>query len=171
VADETSDTVRTRTGDVDLIRLLTGHPDLRSRLETGEPLKAVTPLHYPGRFGPVVVHVAPGEVRAEPGATRAVRISDGGDLLKSLEEQGMDLSIDMILSKTVFHVVKEMNGAGIAGGQVFLDSDLGRLPTDTWRFLQLVLEVIGLRHSKYKDALVRLSRRQEGPDLIGWPGG
>jgi hypothetical protein len=158
-------------GDIDLIRLLTGDPDLRRRLETGERLKAVTPLRYPGRYGPVVVHVAPGEPSAEAGSTRVVRISDGGDLLKSLEEQGMDLSIDMILSKTVFHVAKEMNGAGIAGGQVFLDSDLGRLPADTWRFLQLVVEVIGLRHSKYKDALVRLSRRQDGPDLIGWTGG
>jgi hypothetical protein len=76
----------------------------------------------------------------------------------------------MILSKTVFHAVKEIEGAGVAGGLVFIDSDLDKVPADVWRFLQLTAELVGLRHSKYKDALVRLSRRQEGPDLMDWGG-
>ena len=108
---------------------------------------------------------------ATPGAaaaSRTVRISDGGDLIKSLDEQGMDLSVDMILSKTVFHAVKETEGGTVTGGQVCLDSTVGRVPTDLWRFLQLVSEIIGLRHSKYKDALLRLSRRQDAPDLLHW---
>jgi hypothetical protein len=162
VADDTAKTKSAAESDVELIALLTGDPALGARLEGGERLRAVTPFRYPGRGGPVAVHVA----RVQPGA--GVRISDGGGLLRSLEEQGMDLAIDMILSKTVFHAVRQVDGAGISGGQVFLDSEVTKLSVDVWRFLQVVLEIIGLRHSKYKDALIRLSRRQEGPDLVGW---
>jgi hypothetical protein len=74
----------------------------------------------------------------------------------------------MVLSKTVFHAVKETEGGIVSGGQVCLDSTVGRVPADLWRFLQLIAEIIGLRHSKYKDALLRLSRRQDAPDLINW---
>lgn len=157
----------------DLVRLLAGDPRLRARLAAGERLRAETPFRYPGRRGPVVVQLTPGPgpgPDAAPGASvvRPVRISDGGDVIKSLDEQGMDLSIDMILSKTVFHAVKQQEGGAIAGGEVFVDSTSDAITVDLWRFLQLVAEIIGLRHSKYKDALVRLSRRQDAPDLIGW---
>jgi hypothetical protein len=38
-----------------------------------------------------------------------------------------------------------------------------------WRFLQLINEVLGLRHCKYKDALLQLSRRgATSPDTPGW---
>lgn len=131
-------------------------------------LSAETPFHYPGRRGPVVLHLIPSPDESGPDRPRAVRISDGGDLLKSMDEQGMDLAVDMILSKTVFHAVKEVEGAGLVGGQVFVDSDTERISADAWRLVQIIIEIIGLRHSKYKDALVRLSRRQEGPDLIDW---
>ena len=43
------------------------------------------------------------------------------------------------------------------------------LPADLWRFLQLMAELVGLRHSKYKDALLHMSRRgEQEPDLINW---
>ncbi|OFV84617.1 MAG: hypothetical protein A2W26_07900 [Acidobacteria bacterium RBG_16_64_8] len=121
----------------------------------------------------MVVQLTPGPFPAPPttaSATgvRPVRISDGGGLLKSLEEQGMDLTVDMILSKTVFHAVRQTEGGDIVAGEGCLDSAPDTLAIDLWRFLQLVAEIIGLRHSKYKEALVRLARRQEGPDLIGW---
>jgi hypothetical protein len=165
----------------ELVGLLAGDPRLRARLAAGERLRAETPFSYPGRRGPVVVYLTPGPASA-PGAAaatgatapppvpvRPVRISDGGDVIKSLDEQGMDLAIDMILSKTAFHAVKQSEGGGIAGGQVYLDSTSDAVTADLWRFLQLVAEIIGLRHSKYKDALVQLSRRQDtAPDLIGW---
>jgi hypothetical protein len=159
----------------DLIRLLAGDPRLHARLAAGECLRAETPFLYPGRRGPVVVQLTPGpgpgpDVAPGASAVRAVRISDGGGLIKSLDEQGMDLSIDMILSKTVFHVVKEHEGGTIAGGEICLDSTSDAVSVDLWRFLQLAGEILGLRHSKYKDALLHLSRRQDAPDLIGWGG-
>ena len=180
--------------EVELARLMAGEPRVLARLAAGERIRAKSPFRYPGRRGPVVVYLAPepiGEAHASPAtrppdatsagsvtspeatpgaaaASRTVRISDGGDLIKSLDEQGMDLSVDMILSKTVFHAVKETEGGTVTGGQVCLDSTVGRVPTDLWRFLQLVSEIIGLRHSKYKDALLRLSRRQDAPDLLHW---
>lgn len=170
---------------LELAGLMAGDPRPRARLAAGERFRAETPFYYPGRRGPVVVYLTPGPrvAAALPGsaapagaapasapapAARPVRISDGGDLIKSLDEQGMDLSIDMILSKTVFHAVKQLEGGAVAGGQVYLDSTSDNVAADLWRFLQLVAEIIGLRHSKYKDALLRLSRRQDAPDLIGW---
>ena len=181
-------------GEVELARLMAGEPRVLARLAAGERIRAKSPFRYPGRRGPVVVYLTPGptgeshaspateptdaapggsatSLGATPGAaaaSRAVLISDGGDLIKSLDEQGMDLSVDMILSKTVFHTVKEMKGGSVSGGQVCLDSTVGKVPADLWRFLQLVAEIIGLRHSKYKDALLRLSRRQDAPDLLHW---
>lgn len=157
----------------DLIRLLAGDPRLRARLAAGECLRAETPFRYPGRRGPVVIQLTPDPgpgSDAGPGASvvRPVRISDGGDVIKSLDEQGMDLSVDMILSKTVFHAVKQQEGGTIASGEVCLDSTSDAITADLWRFLQLVSEILGLRHSKYKDALVHLARRQDAPDSSGW---
>jgi len=179
--------------EVELARLMAGDPRVLSRLAAGERIRAKTPFRYPGRRGPVVVYLTPDPGSAPPaastagqpdaavgggsvstpgatGASRPVRISDGGDLIKSLDEQGMDLSVDMILSKTVFHAAKQMEGGTVANGQICLDSTVGRVAVDLWRFLQLVAEIIGLRHSKYKDALLRLSRRQDAPDLLHWDG-
>jgi len=180
--------------EVELARLMAGEPRVLARLAAGERIRAKSPFRYPGRRGNVVVYLTPGPIGdaqgspatghpdAVPGgsatsqgitagavaASRPVRISDGGDLIKSLDEQGMDLAVDMILSKTVFHAVKETEGGTVAGGQVCLDSAVGKVSADLWRFLQLVAEIIGLRHSKYKDALLRLSRRQDAPDLLHW---
>lgn len=106
-----------------------------------------------------------------PGASTApmVRISDGGGLIKCLAEQGMELEIDMILSKTVFHAVKEHEGAGIAGGEVYVDTSPEAVGPGFWRFMQIVAEVMGLRHAKYKDALVQLERRRDADaDTLGW---
>jgi hypothetical protein len=156
----------------DFLRLLAGDPRLRARLTAGESLRAETPFRYPGRRGPVVVHMTAGEESessdASAAAVRPVRISDGGDVVKSLDEQGMDLSVDMILSKTVFHAVQQEDGGVMRGGEICLDSTAAAISTDLWRYLQLVAEIMGLRHSKYKDALVRLSKRQDAPDLLGW---
>ena len=170
MADKNPDSAPGDLSSLEFLRLLAGDRALRKRLEAGEHLRAVTPLNYPGRYGSVVIDLAPAEAPSVSGKPSSVRLSDNGDLLKSLDEQGMDLTVDMILSKTVFHAVKEIDGAGVAGGLVFLDSDLDNVPADVWRFLQLIAEIVGLRHSKYKDALVRLSRRQDGPDLIDWGG-
>lgn len=170
MARKTSDNAIGDLSNLEFLRLLAGDRAIRKRLEAGEHLRAVTPFHYPGRYGPIVVDLAPAEGPSTPGKPPSVRVSDAGDLLKSLDEQGMDLTVDMILSKTVFHAVKQIEGAGVAGGLVFIDSDLDNVPADVWRFLQLSAEIVGLRHSKYKDALVRLSRRHEGPDLIDWGG-
>ncbi|MFH0915601.1 MAG: hypothetical protein V1912_04050 [bacterium] len=176
---------------LELAGLMAGDPRLRARLAAGECFRAETPFRYPGRRGPVVVYLTPGPGAAPSSASasgvapssasasgvaptprapaaRPVRISEGGDVIKSLDEQGMDLSIDMILSKTVFNAVKQVEGGALAGGQVYLDSTSDNVAADLWRFLQLVAEIIGLRHSKYKDALLRLSRREDAPDLIGW---
>lgn len=157
----------------DLVRLLAREQPLRARVAAGESLRAETPFRYPGRRGSVVVHMTPLPMPGlqDPlGASvaRNIRISDGGGLIKSLDEQGMDLSIDMILSKTVFHAVRQLEGGDIIGGEVCLDSTSDALAADLWRFMQLIAEICGLRHSKYKDALLRLSRRQDAPDLIGW---
>jgi hypothetical protein len=99
----------------------------------------------------------------------AIRISDGGGLIKCLAEQGMELEIDMILSKTVFHAVRQQEGAGIASSQVYLDSTADTVGDDFWRFLQVVAEVIGLRHGKYKDALTQFERRKDADEgKLGW---
>ncbi len=154
-------------GYADFVALVAGEQQVRDRLAAGERLRLQTPFRYPGRRGVVSVELVPGPaVAAGP---RAVRLTDGGDLIKSLDEQGLDLAIDMVVSKTVFHAVKEVEGAGIGSGEVYLETTSDAVITDLWRFLQLVNELIGLRHSKYKDALLQLSRRPEGgPDLIGW---
>lgn len=104
----------------------------------------------------------------EPSADPMIRISDGGGLIKCLSEQGMDLEIDMIISKTVFHAVKEYEGAGIAAGHVYVDTPPEDVGAGFWRFIQLMGEVMGLRHAKYKDALVQLERRRDAEsDTLG----
>ena len=147
--------------------LAAGDQRLLARLANGERMRATTPLRYPGRRGSIVVELTPGLAVAS--GPRRVRISDGGDLIKSLEEQGLDLSVDMVVSKTVFHAVKEVEGAQLGSGELSIASAPEDVPADLWRFLQLVAELLGLRHSKYKDALLNLSRRSgSAPDLVNW---
>ncbi len=149
------------------LALLAGDKRLIARLGAGKPVRVPTPLRYPGRRGNIVLYLTPrassgpvANAGAEP-ANRAVRISDGGDLIRALDEQGLDLETDLILSKTVYHAIQEVPGAGIGGGQVYLDSNTSNLAPDLWRFMQLVTEIIGLRHGKYKEALLQLSKHPE----------
>lgn len=151
----------------DFASLVAGDRRLWERLEKGGRVSAVTPFRYPGRRGWVVLHITP--VVSEAGGPRRVLITDGGNIIKSLDEQGLDLAVDMIVSKTVFHAVKEVDGAFVDSGEICLASTAETLVADLWRFLQLTAELNGLRHSKYKDALVHLSRGGErAPDLINW---
>jgi hypothetical protein len=157
----------TGVGIAEFAALAAGDRRLLDRLVRGERICAVTPFRYPGRRGPVVVHLIPGP-SADSGPRR-VTISDGGGLIKSLEEQGMDLSVDLVVSKTVFHAVKEVEGARVGSAEIVIESDIDDVCLDLWCFLQLIAELLGLRHSKYKDALVNLSRSGErDPDLINW---
>ena len=99
----------------------------------------------------------------------AIRISDGGLLVKSLASQGMELEVDMIMSKTVFHAVRQQPGAGLKGSEVYIDTSADTVHLDLWRFLQLVAEVIGLTHGKYKDALIQLEKRKDADaGIMGW---
>lgn len=151
----------------DFASLVAGDQRLKERLERGGRVSAVTPFRYPGRRGWIVLHIVP--VVSEIDGPRRVIITDGGGLIKSLDDQGLDLAVDMIVSKTVFHAVKEVDGAYVHSGEICLGSSAETLLSDLWRFLQLTAELIGLRHSKYKDALVQLSRKGErAPDLINW---
>jgi len=95
---------------------------------------------------------------------RSLRVSDGGRLVKFLEAVGMDPALDPIVSRVLLHAVNDTPGVKMKSGRVFLDSrpeDVGR---DAERLLQAVLELIGLRHCKYKDALIKLSQSSAGPD-------
>ena len=99
----------------------------------------------------------------------AIRIGDGGLLVKMLAQQGMELEVDMIMSKTVFHAVRQQEGAGLRGSEVYLDSTADTVDVDMWRFLQIVAEVVGLRHGKYKDALIQLEKRKDADaGILGW---
>jgi hypothetical protein len=89
--------------------------------------------------------------------------------VRCLEEQGLDLSVNIIVSQTVFHAVRETEGAHIGGGELYIESSTEDVVADLWSFLQLMLELIGLRHSKYKDALMQLSKRADTtPDPLLW---
>jgi hypothetical protein len=182
-----------------LFALLEGDSGLRERMAAGELFRAETPFRYPGRQGMVIISIGPRpepEAEPEPDAAEmdvdeldeaepvpvraatvppapppadAIRISDCGGLVKYLAEQGMELEVDMVMSRTVFHAVRQWEGGGIAGSQVYLDSTAEKAGEDLWRFLQIVGEIIGLRHSKYKDALVQLERRREAETgIAGW---
>ena len=113
---------------------------------------------------------------AKPAATApappppgAIRIDDGGLLVKTLALQGMELEVDMIMSKTVFHAVRQQEGAGLKGSIVYVDSSADMVDADIWRFLQVAAEVIGLRHGKYKDALIQLEKRKDAEaGVLGW---
>lgn len=133
-----------------------------ARLLGGEKLQVETPFVYPGRQGKVMLELA-------MVSQDRVRISDGGLLLKCLAEQGMDVQGDMVLSRTVFHAAKQFAGASIYRGQMCLDCQLESLATGLWSFLQMLVELIGLRHCKYKDAVLQFEKRREadahGP---GW---
>jgi hypothetical protein len=99
----------------------------------------------------------------------AIRIDDGGLLVKTLALQGMELEVDMIMSKTVFHAVRQQEGAGLKGSVVYVDSSADMVDADIWRFLQVAAEVIGLRHGKYKDALIQLEKRKDAEaGVLGW---
>jgi hypothetical protein len=132
--------------------LVAGEPAYARRLDGPVRLAVETPYQYPGRGSLVVYLVSDGE---------KVRLSEGGQLLKYLESQGMDLSLDLVLSKTVFHAVRESPGVRMGSGQIYLDSTSADLSAELPRFVQTVLEVVGLRHSKYKEALVQLARASE----------
>jgi hypothetical protein len=155
-------------GPSEVRELLAGDLRVSVRLATGVVIRFATPLRYPGRRGNITVVLTPEDAPA--GGERPVRMSDGGGLVKCLDEQGLDLETDLVLSKTVFHAIKQVEGAGLGGGEVYLDSTAGNVPEDLWRFLQLLVEILGLRHAKYKDALLQLSRRQDQsvPRLVGW---
>ncbi len=99
----------------------------------------------------------------------AIRLDDGGLLVKTLALQGMELEVDMIMSKTVFHAVRGQEGAGLKGSVIYLDSSADTVDVDMWRFLQVMGEVIGLRHGKYKDALIQLEKRKDAEaGVLGW---
>lgn len=129
-----------------------GEPEALDWLRRPERLAANTGFAYPGK-GPVIVFM-----ESDGGM---VRLSEGGRLLKYLETQGLDLSLDQVLSRTVFHAVREVEGMGMGSGMLYLDGAVDDLPLNARRFVQLVLEIVGLRHAKYKDALVQLSRGQD----------
>lgn len=145
----------------ELAALGIGHPPQIERLRAGGRWVAQTPFIYAGT-GPVVLYIVSDGQR--------VRFSEGGRLLAFLESQGMDLSTDPVLSKTVFHALKETPGTAVGSGEVFLVSTPEHASQDLWRFLQAVVEVAGLRHSKYKDALVQLARvAGTQPDFMAPP--
>jgi hypothetical protein len=133
----------------DYLQLTAGGEGLLSRLRRPARLAIPTPFVYPSK-GPVVLFLR------SDGA--AVRLSEGGRLLRYLEGQGMELAADVVISKTVFHALQETPGAVIGNGEVSLATTVDDVTKDAPRFLQVVLELVGLRHSKYKDAIVQLSR-------------
>lgn len=143
----------------EVLALMAADAQMLARLASPCALAGATPFSYPGK-GPVVVFVRSDGSR--------VRMSDGGRLVKFLESQGQDLAVDPVLSRTVYHAVREVPGMGMGNGMVYLDTTLERLPEDLARFVQAVIEIIGLRHSKYKDALVQLSRTRDGDELDPW---
>lgn len=142
----------------ELLALAAGDPGLVGRLRGPARVAGASPFEYPEK-GPIVVFIRSDGAR--------VRISEGGRLLKFLETQGMDLGLDNVLSKTVFHALKDVEGAAAGNGEVYIDTTPDGAPATIWRFLQLVVEIVGLRHSKYKDALVQLARADESVG-ISW---
>lgn len=132
----------------EFLRLLAEDPAFIRRLTQPVRLALPTPFTYPGAGAVVLFLLSDGS---------RVRLSEGGRLLRFLESQGMGMGQDPVISKTVFHALKDTPGAGLGGGQLYLDATPESVAADAPRFLQVLLEVVGLRHSKYKDALVSLS--------------
>jgi hypothetical protein len=141
--------------------LAAGDPVQVQRLKVPARIAGPSAFSYPAK-GPVVVFFTSDGSR--------VRLSEGGRLLKYLESQGMDLTMDMVISKTVYHVVQGVPGAAMGNGEIYLETIPDAVPNDIPRFLQLVLETVGLRHGKYKDAVVKLSRADEGSSISDWEG-
>ncbi len=112
-----------------------------------------TPFKYPGR-GELTLFLTSNGAR--------VRVSEGGQLIRFLEAQGMDLSVDEVISRTVFNAIKQ-TGARMGQGQIYLEVDAEGVPQALGTFTQALLEIVGLRHCKYKDALVQLNRANAGP--------
>jgi hypothetical protein len=139
--------------------LNSGDPAQVQRLKTVARLAGPSAFSYPGK-GPVIVFFTSDGGR--------VRLSEGGRLIKYLEGQGMDITMDTVMSKTVYHVVKDVPGAAMGSGEIYLDTTPEAVPNDIPRFLQLVLETIGLRHGKYKDALIKLTRAGEDALIQEW---
>jgi hypothetical protein len=140
-------------------RLAAGDPVQLERLRHAVRLAGASSFNYPAK-GPVVVFFS------SDGST--VKLSDGGRLIKYLESQGMDLTMDDVISKTVYHVVQEVPGAAMGNGEIYLLTTPDTVAEDLPRFLQLVIEAIGLRHAKYKDALVKLGQADGGGMLKNW---
>jgi hypothetical protein len=134
-------------------RLAIGDPVQVARLRVAARVAGASAFVYPAK-GPVVVFFT------SDGST--VRLSEGGRLLRYLESQGMDVTQDVLISKTVYRLVSEVPGSGLGNGEVYLDTAPDAIASDLPRFLQLILETIGLRHSKYKDALVKLASADDG---------
>jgi hypothetical protein len=149
-----------RLGLDEFARLSAGDIEILKRIAAPARMAVQTPFTYTGR-GPVVVFLV------SDGSQ--VRLSEGGHLLKYLESQGMDLTMDLVLSKTVFHAIQETPGTRMGSGQVYMDTTPDKLVTDLPRFIQALLEVAGLRHAKYKEALIQLARASEKLDLSAQP--
>ena len=148
-----------RLSPAEVLALVGGVPDSLRRLSEPCSLAGATPFVYPGK-GPLVLFL--------DSDGRNVRVSDGGRLVKYLESQGQDLAVDPVLSRTVFHAMRDVPGMGMGNGHVFLDTAVDRLAADLPFFVQTLLEIVGLRHSKYKDALVQLSRTRDGDESNPW---
>lgn len=136
---------------VEVLALLAGDTSLVERLKQPCSFAASTAFRY-AKDDPIYIFIE------SDGAK--VRLSDGGKLFAFLETQGLDVTLDEIISRTVFHALREVPGMSMGGGRVFLDTAPNRVPEDLVRFLQAIIEIVGLRHSKYKDALVRLAQRR-----------
>jgi hypothetical protein len=134
---------------LEYLRLCAGDKALIDRLRVPGRWELPTGFSYPGR-GPLSVFVVSAGTR--------IRLSEGGRLLQYLEGVGMDMSLDLVISKTVFHAVQGVPGASIGSGEIGMETSAERVTGDLALFVQLLIEIVGLRHSKYKDALVLLSR-------------
>ncbi len=141
-----------RVDTAELLALGTGDPRMVDRLRGPTAIVGELPFTYPAG-GRIEVFVTSDGSK--------VRYSEGGRLLRFLEKQGMDLAADAVLSKTVFHALKDVEGAAAGSGEILLDAPVDDAPAAFWRFVQIVVEVVGLRHSKYKDALVRLAQMED----------
>ena len=143
----------------EVMLLVAGDKDAAARLTEPCALVGPTVFTYPGK-GPVLLFLKSDGNR--------VRATDGGSLVKYLESQGQDLAVDSILSRTVFHAVREVAGMGMGNGAVHLETSVEELTETLPQFVQTIIEIIGLLHSKYKDALVQLSQRHGEGDSGPW---
>ncbi|MBU2602999.1 MAG: DUF1828 domain-containing protein [Actinobacteria bacterium] len=144
-----------RVDTAELLAFGAGDPRVVDRLREPTAIVGELPFAYPSG-GRIEVFVTSDGSK--------VRFSEGGRLLRFLEKQGMDLAVDAVLSKTVFHALKDVRGAAAGSGEILLDCTPEDAPAAFWRFVQIVIEIVGLRHSKYKDALVRLARAENQAD-------